>query len=72
MWSVRLLMTSGHSVVVARGELDRSATTVVYEPGEDIVYFPGDALLVIFDEPAARALATLASFGSAWGSSLEL
>ncbi len=57
LWAVRLTCKA-ESVVVALGEAGDDSRRIRYMP---------DSLVVIFDEPEARAYEPLASFGSSWG-----
>ncbi|WP_125810847.1 hypothetical protein [Actinoplanes sp. ATCC 53533] len=58
LWSIRLVLASGASVVLALGELGGDSLPT---------YFP-DSLLVIFDEQTARSYTHPGVDGSAWAS----
>lgn len=60
LWSVRLTLDSGASVVIALGEIGGNSRPT---------YYP-DALLVIFDENAARCYTQPGATGSAWASGI--
>jgi hypothetical protein len=58
-WSFRVGVSGGTGVTVALGEV----------AGDEIIYMP-DNLVVIFDEPAARAYAIEGATESAWGAAI--
>jgi hypothetical protein len=59
LWAVRLSLSEGSTIVVALGEIEG-----------DIVQYQPDALVVLFDEAAARAYQPLASAETAFGTAI--
>jgi hypothetical protein len=59
LWAVRLSLSEGSTIVVALGEVEA-----------DIVQYQPDALVVLFDERAARAYQPPASAGTAFGGAI--
>lgn len=60
LWAVRLSLSEGSTIAVALGEVET-----------DIVQYQPDALVVLFDETAARAYQPPASAETAFGTAIK-
>jgi hypothetical protein len=60
LWAVRLSLSEGFTIAFALGEVEA-----------DVVQYQPDALVVLFDETAARAYEPLASAETAFGSTIK-